>query len=76
MTLSEAIEKARKENLDWCETVYATSDGHFFLNSTPGNILKHAGENGLEIFTIKGSELKLENTNLKEEKSTSKHGSK
>jgi len=57
MTLTESIERVRRENLDWCETIYATSDGHFFLNSTPSHIIKHAEEMGLEIYSIKGPAL-------------------
>lgn len=69
MNLTEAIERVRKEKLDWCETIYATSDGQFFLNSTPENILKHAGENGLKIHVIKGPEI---SESIKEESKPTK----
>jgi hypothetical protein len=59
VNLTEAIERVRREKLDWCETIYATSDGQFFLNSTPDHVLNHAEENGLKILTIKGAEITL-----------------
>lgn len=68
MNLTEAIERVRKEKLDWCETIYATSDGHFFLNSTPEHILKHAEDNSLDIFPIKGPELEKSEPIKKEPK--------
>jgi hypothetical protein len=41
------------------ETIYGLSDGHIYLNGDAKAIAKIASENELEIFAIKGPEIKL-----------------
>lgn len=70
MTFEEAKERARREEMHRFKTVYATSDGHFFINPDPEHVLGHSVANGLDLYTIKGPELSREE--VKEEVKPSK----
>ena len=60
MTNEEAIEYARVNRLnEKFKSVYATSDGAFYLETCPEKIAAHAEEYYLQFFTIKGTEPKL-----------------
>lgn len=58
MTFDQAKEIARRAELHRHNTVYATSDGHFFINPDPQKVLNHSLDQGLEIYSIKGPDLK------------------
>lgn len=56
MTLEEAIEHARtqlSEQLPKAKSVYATSDGSFYLDGDADTIKALAKDKGLEVFELK-----------------------
>ena len=62
MNLEEAKEYARVNRLMKNKSVHATSDGSFYLNADVDFLASHASEKGLELFTIKGEEVKPKKT--------------
>jgi hypothetical protein len=50
-SMGNAVKKAK--------TIYGLSDGHIYIDSNASAISKIASQNNLEIFAIKGPEIKL-----------------
>lgn len=60
MNLSEALIFASQTGLMKHENVYALSDGHLIVNPGADKIKKYCSDNKLELHTIKGELLVIE----------------
>lgn len=65
MTFEEAKEFQRRhlqKTSSKAENVHATSDGSFYMDTDLEKLASHSKEKGLEVFTLKGQEIKTEST--------------